>query len=84
MINWGRTRQLIEGGVKEFEDKAFTELPMVEKIAMDFYNNEKNAGKEPTEYKKYLTQYTNDFARATMAKWWEMGNQIFTLFRTGF
>jgi dipeptidase len=76
-LNWGQFRLLIEGSVKEFEDKALLELPQIEKIALDLYNQEKNAGKEPTEYKKYLTQYTNDFARAAMNKWWEIGNQIF-------
>ncbi len=30
-VNWGRGRTLIEPAVKEFEDKAFNEIPAIEK-----------------------------------------------------
>ena len=33
MIKWGATRRIMEGAVAEFETKAFTELPAIEKIA---------------------------------------------------
>ncbi len=26
------------------------------------------------EYREFLTRYTNNFARATMQKWWELGD----------
>jgi len=82
-VRWGRTREYIEGGVKDFEDRMFAELPFVEKKALELYNNEVYE-KEPTKYREYLTQYTNDFARAAMQKWWELGDQFFTMFARGF
>ena len=38
----------------------------------------------PEGLKKYLTQYTNDFARAAMNKYWELGDQFWTMFARGF
>ena len=34
---WGRTREYIEGGVQEFEEKAFAELPGIEQKALEMY-----------------------------------------------
>ncbi len=91
-IRWGRTRQYIEKGVQEFEDKAFNEMPGIEQKALELYKAEQ--GKEPEldergnpkpeKYREFLTQYTNDFARATMNRWWELGDQFWTMFARGF
>jgi dipeptidase len=90
-IKWGVTRQYIEAGVKELEDKAFAELPAIEKIALEMYNNAKDKPAEldqrgnpiPPAHRVFLTNYTNDFARIAMQRWWEMGNQFFTMFARG-
>ncbi len=91
-IKWGVTRKYIEDGVKRFEDKAFEELPMIEKRALELYNSEKvkssakdengNPGSE--KCREFLTNYTNDFARAAMSEWWELGDKFFSIFATGF
>jgi dipeptidase len=91
-IKWGRTRGIIEENVMAYEDKAFNELPLIEKKALELYKADK--GKEPetdqrgnpkpAAYRVFLTQYTNDFARSTMDRWWELGNQFFTMFARGF
>ncbi len=88
---WGSTRGYIEGGVKELEDKAFAELPLIEKKAVEMYKSEMK--KEPVldenghpvtpEYREFLTQYTNDFARAAMSRWWEMGDIFWGMFARG-
>jgi hypothetical protein len=91
-IRWGRTRTIIDQGVKEFEDKAFIEIPMMDKKALEMYNaaKGKEPGKDergnpkPAAHRVFLTNYTNDFARAAMVKWWEMGDQFFTMFARGF
>ena len=77
-VRFGRTRQYIEGAVQEFEEKALTELPDIEKKALELFKD------NPEKLKKYLTQYTNDFARAAMNKYWELGNQFWSIFRGGF
>jgi len=91
-IKWGATRKFIEEGVKRYEDKAFTELPMIDKMALELYNSEKgiepssdnNGNPKPAKYREFITNYSNDFARSAMSEWWEMGNIFFTMFSKGF
>jgi len=88
---WGSTREHIENGIKELEDKAFDELPLIEKKAVEMYKAEMKKGPvldedgRPVtpEYREFLTQYTNDFARAAMSRWWEMGNMFWGMFARG-
>jgi len=82
-VRWGVAREYLEGAVMEFEDRAFAELPMVEKKALELYNSEVYE-KEPVKFREYLTKYTNDFARAAMMKWWELGDQFWAMFGRGF
>ncbi|MFC2160609.1 dipeptidase [Acidobacteriota bacterium] len=77
-VRWGVTKDIIATAVQEFEEKAFTELPALEKKAQELYKD------NPEELKKYLTQYTNDFARAAMNKYWELGDLFWTMFTRGF
>jgi dipeptidase len=90
-LHWERTRVLLETAVKEFEDKAFAELPMMDKMAVEMMKADK--GKEPEKdargivkpprYREFLTNYTNDFARATATKWVEIKGTLWTGFATG-
>ena len=90
-LHWERTRGIVENAVKEFEEKAFTELPMMDKMAVEMMKADK--GKEPEKdargnikparYREFMTQYTNDFARATATKWVELKGQLWTMFATG-
>jgi hypothetical protein len=41
-----------------------------------------DAGHE--KVRAYLTTYTNDMGRAAMLKWWELGDQFWTMFSGGF
>ncbi len=77
-VRWGATRDIISKAVQEFEDRAFAELPDLEKKALELYKD------NPEELKRYLTQYTNDFARAAMQKYWELGDLFWTMFTRGF
>ena len=77
-VRWGATRDIIAKAVQEFEDRAFAELPDLEKKALELYKD------NPEELKRYLTQYTNDFARAAMQKYWELGDLFWTMFTRGF
>jgi dipeptidase len=80
MIKWGTTRRIMEGAVAEFETKAFTEVPAIERIAQDLLKTDPS-GKKTREF---LTQYTNDFARATMNKWTELEAVFWGMFGKGF
>lgn len=91
-LKWERTRSLVENATREFENKAFTELPLMDKIATDLYKDEQ--GKEPEKdergnlkplkYQEFITSYTNNFARATMTRWDELYEQLWTMYARGF
>ena len=103
-VKWGRSQEIMEEAVMEFENKAFEDLPMIEARALELYTvemkklkKEKKTKKDteegakeneeeppPPEYKKYLTKYTNDFARAAIDKWWELGDTFWGMFGRGF
>ena len=78
--NWGsllEQRQQMAPGV---------EIPAAwkkeqKKVKDDTENGKK---KEDPEYRLFLTQYTNDFARAAMSKWWELGDKFWGFHRMGF
>lgn len=82
-VRWGETRDIIEAAVTAFQEKAFHELPDIEKRALELYNG----GKSPEDVEKmkhFLTRYTNDFARAAMQKYWELGDEFWGMFSRGF
>jgi len=82
-VRWGDTKEYIEGAVKGFEDKVFTELPVIEEKILELYKNGKSE-ESVNKVKKYLTKYTNDFARAAMHKYWELGDKFWGMFARGF
>ena len=81
-MKWGQTKEQVEATIKEFEDKAFSELPDVEKKALELYNGGKTE-EEILKAKQYLTKYTNDFARAAINKYWELGDKFWMLLSRG-
>jgi dipeptidase len=78
-VNWSRGRTLIEPAVKELEDKAFEELPTVEKRVTELVKEGKNE-----DAKKYVTAYTNNFASSSMKRWEDMKVTLWGMFGRGF
>jgi len=78
-VNWSKGRTLIEPAVKEFEDKAFEELPSLEKKVVELVKDGKT-----DEAKKYVTAYTSSFAGAAMSRWEEMKVTLWGMFGRGF
>jgi dipeptidase len=78
-VNWSKGRALLEPAVQEFEDKAFEEIPVVEKRVVELIKEGKN-----DEAKKYLTSYTNSFAGAAMRRWEDMKVTLWGMFGRGF
>ncbi len=79
-VKWGYAREHIEGAIATLEERAFTELPLVEQKALELKANKDH----PDLYRRYLTGYANDFARAAMNRWWELGDTFWTMFARGF
>jgi dipeptidase len=78
-VNWSKGRTLIEPAVKELEDKAFEELPAIEKRVIELVNEGKN-----DDAKKFVTAYTNNFAYSTMRRWEEIKVTLWGMFGRGF
>lgn len=82
-VRWGEAGEYIQEAIKEFEEKAFADLPSIERKALELTRDSK-PGENLDELKGYLTKYTNDFARAAMHKYWELGDKFWTMFAGGF
>jgi dipeptidase len=77
-LKWGMTRKTVEETIAEFEDKAFADLPMLEKKVQEILAS-KTPDKEPFTVERYLTKYTNDMARAAIQKYLELGDRFWML-----
>jgi len=80
-VRWGIAQPDIEAARMELEDKAFSELPDVERKALEILKA-KDGG--PEACAKFLTRYSGDFARAAMRKYLELGDTFWGLFGRGF
>lgn len=78
-INWAKGRTLIEPAVKEFEDKAFEEVPILEEKFTELVKAGKNE-----EAKQYITSYTNNFAYAAIKRWEAMKGPLWSMYSSGF
>ena len=82
-IQWGRTKPIIDKAMMEFEEKGLSDLPGIEQKVQEMLKKDgSDAGHE--KVRAYLTTYTNDMGRAAMLKWWELGDQFWTMFSGGF
>jgi dipeptidase len=82
-IRWADAKEMVAAVIKEFEDKAFEDLPYLDKRAIELYGKGDNP-ENIKETQQFLTKYTNDFARAAMSKYWELGDKFWTMFSRGF
>ncbi len=83
ILRWGENRKIIEDTIKYFEEKAFAELPMVEKKVLEIAASKKPEA-EPLSINQYLTLYTGDFARAAMQKYRELYALFWAKYSRGF
>jgi len=77
-LKWGQTRKTIEATIAEFEDKAFADLPLIEKKVQEILAS-KTPDREPFTVERYLTKYTNDTARAAVQRYLELGDKFWML-----
>ncbi len=73
-MKWGRSRNMIETAVEEFENKAFEEVPAVEKKVTELVREGKNK-----EAMQYVTGYTGDFANTAIKRWEEMKGPLWMM-----
>jgi len=82
-VRWSEGRKLIESAVADFENKAFDEVPFIQKRALELYKSGEK-GKEFEKYREYLTDYTKTFSYSTMYKWRELSNIFWQMYGRGF
>jgi dipeptidase len=73
-LGWGVTRKMAEGLINDIEDRAFTEIPLIEKRAVELYP------RDPDEAKQFITAYCRDFALAVTQRYWDLGDELWDLF----
>jgi dipeptidase len=76
-IRWGDARKQVESAAMEFENRAFLDLPDVERKYQEL------AKGDPARARDYLTKYTNDFARAAIEKWGELEGTFWEMIARG-
>jgi len=80
-LKWGTTKDILGKAIAEFEEKAFTDLPGLEKKVQDILDARKGKpDKKLAAAYQLLTNYTNDFARAAMQKYNELGDKFWMIF----
>lgn len=78
-VRWGSTKKLMYKHILQYEDKAATELPDLEKKATDLAKNNKMKN-----VRKLLNDYSYNFAEETHKTWNEMEHKFWENFWTGF
>jgi dipeptidase len=87
MINWKIGKEVVEPEVIKEENKLFDEIDGIEKRALELQladDQNRAAGKETRLCKEYLTGYTNAAARSQIARWWELGDDLWVKMRWKF
>jgi len=87
MVDWGEGQKVIKPLVMEYEDKAFEEIGFIENKALELLKKDRingDNGKETSLAREFLTRYSNDFARSTVNRWWELGDELWVLNRWNF
>ncbi|MDD8030570.1 MAG: C69 family dipeptidase [Acidobacteriota bacterium] len=83
ILRWGDNREIMEETIRVFEEKALTELPLVEKKVLEIMKS-KDLANEPFTVTEYLNNYTGDFARAALQKYRELYQYFWTKYSRGF
>ena len=73
-LGWGRTRQLVNQSIVDLEERAFAEMPLIEKKGQELY------AQDPTKARAFLTAYSRDFALAATQRYWDLGDELWDLF----
>lgn len=87
MVKWGVGKKIIEPVVEEFENKAFNEIGFIEEKALELLKKDKENAKKGIKTKlcqEFLSNYSNNFARSVIDKWWELGDELWVKFRWKF
>jgi dipeptidase len=77
-LGWGKTRKRVEGLISEIEDRAFSEIPLIEKKALELYSE------NPDKVSAFITAYCRDFGLAVTERYWDLGDGLWADFASEF
>jgi dipeptidase len=77
-LGWGKTRKMVEGLISDIEGRAFDEIPMIEKKALELYPE------NPDKARAFITAYCRDFALAVTERYWDLGDELWADFVSEF
>jgi dipeptidase len=82
LVVWAQAQKMMEVTIRMLEEKGLTEMPIVERRYQEILAS-KTPDKEPFTPAEYLTQYTNDFARAVLNTYEELAGKFWFMMRGG-
>jgi len=77
-ITYQRDKEILLGVRKELLDQAFAELSAIEEEAMVLFQE------NPKDAIEFLNAYSNGFARSVVDRMWEVGDEIWLRYVSGF
>ena len=77
-LGWGKCRNIVENLIQDVENRAFAEIPLIEKSSLDLY------AQNPEKARAFLTAYCRDFALAATQRYWDLGDELWDAFANDF
>ncbi len=77
-ITYQRDKEILLGVRKDLLDQAFVELPAIEQRAVALFEQ------DPQRAIEFLNAYSNGFARSVVDRLWEVGDEIWLRYVSGF
>ena len=77
-LGWGKCRNIVENLINDVENRAFAEIPLIEKSSLDLY------AQNPEKARAFLTAYCRDFALAVTQRYWDLGDELWDAFACDF
>ena len=77
-ITYQRDKEILLGVRGELLDQAFAELPAIEEQALALFQQ------DPQQAIEFLNAYSNGFARSVVDRMWEVGDEIWLKYVSGF
>jgi dipeptidase len=73
-LGWSKCRPIIESTFQDIENRAFAEIPLIEKSVLELYT------RDPEKARVFLTAYCRDFALAATQRYWDLGDELWAAF----
>lgn len=73
-LGWSTCRPIVESTIQDVENRAFAEIPLIEKSGLELY------ARDAEKARVFLTAYCRDFALAATQRYWDLGDEVWASF----